>query len=148
MPELGTSRKLASFVLDASVAAKWFNNENLTDRAIKVRDAFVKGKVELYSPEHLIYEVGNAIWKNKEIGVENCASAITTLIDIDINLIKLDSSLASQSIKTARNLQVSYYDAVYVQLSSQLDIPLLTADEKLISRIKNDHNCLHLKDFE
>lgn len=132
-------------MLDASVAAKWFSNEDLTDRAVKVRDAFVAGKVELYAPEHLIYEVANAIWKNKEIGVEDCASAITTLIDIDINLVKLDSRLASQSIRTARNLQISYYDAVYVELSNQLGMALLTADEKLVSKIKNHY--LHLKDF-
>lgn len=133
-------------MLDASVAAKWFSNEDLTDKAIKVRDAFVAGKVELYAPEHLIYEVANAIWKNKEIAVEDCTSAITTLIDIDINLVKLDSRLASQSIRTARNLRISYYDAVYVELSNQLGMALLTADEKLVSKIKNHY--LHLKDFE
>lgn len=137
----------SSYVLDASVAAKWFSNEDLTDRAVKVRDAFVAGKVELYTPEHLIYEVANAIWKNKEIELEDCATAITTLIEIDINLVKLDASLASKSIRAARNLRISYYDAVYVELSNQLGIPLLTADEKLISRIK-DNNFLHLKDFE
>ena len=139
---------MASFVLDASVAAKWFNNEGLTDRAIKVRDAFVNGKAELYAPEHLVYEIGNAIWKNKEIGLEDCASAMATLVDIEINLIKLDSSLASQSIKIARDLQISYYDAVYVQLSNQLDMPLLTADEELVSRIKKSYSYRHLKDFE
>lgn len=123
-------------MLDASVAAKWFNNEHLTDRAVKVRDAFVTGKVELYAPEHLVYEVGNAIWKNKELGPEDCANAITSLIDIDINLVRLDSNLASQSMKTARDLQVSYYDAVFIQLSKQLDMPLLSADDKLVLKIR------------
>jgi len=141
-------KKRPSYVLDASVAAKWFNNEHLTDRAVKVRDAFVKGRVELCAPEHLIYEVGNAIWKNKEIGAWDCASAITNLIDIDINLVRLDSNLASQSMRTARDLQVSYYDAVYIQLSDHLDIPLLSADDKLILKIKKDCDFLHLKDFE
>ena len=63
------------FTLDASVAAKWFNNEDLTNKAVQVRDAFIEGMIELLAPEHLVYEVANAIWKNKALAEAREASS-------------------------------------------------------------------------
>jgi predicted nucleic acid-binding protein len=54
-------------VIDASVAAKWFNLEELSDKAADIKEAYVKGDLELAAPTHIIYEVGNSIWKNKQL---------------------------------------------------------------------------------
>ena len=53
-------------VVDASVAAKWFNAEDLSDKAAKVKDAHVRGDVELIASTHIIYEVANSIWKQQD----------------------------------------------------------------------------------
>lgn len=134
------------FVLDASVAAKWFNNEIHTDKAVELRDAFGEGKVQLYAPEHLVYEVGNAIWKNRKISADDGIKAMINIIRMEIELVRLDSQLASEAMRIARELEVSYYDAVYIQLSNHLRIPLVSADLKLLSKAKK--NGLHVKDFQ
>lgn len=132
-------------MLDASVAAKWFNNEALTEKAIEVRDAFVRRKIELYAPEHLLYEVGNSMWKNSVISAQDAENAIRALVDMDIDLVKLDPDSASEAMKIARELGISYYDALYVQLSDSLSVQLLTADAKLASNVKE--MALPLKDL-
>jgi len=134
------------FVLDASVAAKWFNNEIFTDKAIELRDSFAEGKVQLYAPKHLLYEVGNAIWKNRRLSTDDSRRAIVDILSMEIDLVRLDSNLASEAMKVARELDVSYYDALYIQLSNHLNIPLLSADGKLLLKAKKN-NSLHLKDF-
>lgn len=132
------------FVVDASVVAKWFNNEVLTDRALQVRMAFIEGRTELCAPEHLLYEVGNSIWKNRVFTASECVQAIGDLVSMDIELARLDTGAAARTMKSARDLSISYYDALYFQLSLDRGLPLLSADEKLISKTKNT---VHLKDF-
>ncbi len=131
-------------VLDASVAAKWFSNEDLTDRAVRVRDAFLDGRIELCAPQHIVYEVGNSVWKNKSLGPDDSIRAIESLLAIEIELIMLDPKSAGQAMKLARDLNVTYYDAIYVQISVMRKIPLLTADARLFNAAKN---AIHLKEY-
>lgn len=136
-------------VIDASVVAKWFNNEHLTDKALEIKDGFIDRKFELYSPEHLLYEVGNSIWKNKALSVEDSISSISDLIDIGINLKGLDHEMASNAMKTAKDYFITFYDALYVQLSAGLDIPFVSADVKLLSKIEGKQKlAVHLKDYK
>src|ERR1051325_8180029 len=109
------------FTLDASVAAKWFNNEDLTDEALQIRDAFVHGKINLLAPEQLIYEVGNSIWKNKALTAEEAAKAVENLIDLQIELIHLNPRLAASAMKTARESRITFYDAAYIALADRYD---------------------------
>ena len=99
------------FTLDASVAAKWFNNEDLTDKALQIRDAFVRGKIGLMAPEQLVYEVGNSIWKNKVLTVEDAARAVKDLVDMQVELIPMNPGLAASTMKAARESRIiSFYD--------------------------------------
>jgi predicted nucleic acid-binding protein len=132
------------FVLDASVAAKWFSNEELTDKAVRVRDAFLDGRIDLCAPQHIVYEVGNSVWKNKSLSFDDSIRAIESLLVIDIELIMLDPKSAGQAMKLARDLNVTYYDATYAQISIMRKIPLLTADARLFNATKN---AIHLKDY-
>jgi predicted nucleic acid-binding protein len=131
-------------VLDASVAAKWFSNEDLTDRAVSVRDAFLDGRIGLCAPQHILYEVGNSVWKNKSLGLDDSIKAVESLLAMEIELIMLDSEAAGQSMRLARDIGVTYYDAVYAQISAMRKIPLLTADRRLFEAARNT---VHLKDY-
>lgn len=138
---------MKKIVIDASVVAKWFNNESFTDKALKVRKAFIEGQIELCAPEHLLYEVGNSIWKNKTLSTKDCIQAVDDLMNMSIELTRLDSTMAFRAMKSARELLISYYDALYVQLSIDRLVPLLSADEKLLSKAEGTTNAMHLRDF-
>jgi predicted nucleic acid-binding protein len=133
------------YTLDASVAAKWFNNELLTDRAIQVRDAFVQGKIGLLAPEHLLYEVGNAIWKNRALVPEDAVTAIKNLIDLEIELVRLTPETAASAMKVARESSITFYDAAYVMLADDFDAALISVDTTILSKSKKS---IHLKDFK
>ena len=134
------------FTLDASVAAKWFNNEDLTDKALQIRDAFVHGKINLLAPEQLIYEVGNSIWKNKAPTAEEAAKAVENLIDLQIELIHLNPRLAASAMKTARESHITFYDAAYIALADRYEAPLISTDTEILA--KSSKNSMHLKDLQ
>jgi predicted nucleic acid-binding protein len=120
-------------VVDASVAAKWFNVEELSDKAANVKDAHVKGDIELVAPIHLIYEVGNSIWKNKQLSDNDACDAVSSIIRLDIQLIEPTVQRAQRAMELARQMETSFYDAVYLQAAEEMKIPLLTADQKQIT---------------
>ncbi|AIF82307.1 putative nucleic acid-binding protein, contains PIN domain [Candidatus Nitrososphaera evergladensis SR1] len=148
------------FVLDASVAAKWFNNESLTDKAIEVRDAFVQGKIRLLAPAQMVYEVGNSIWKNKAwiAEAENAMNAISNLIDMEIESMQLNQEMAMDAMKIARDHSITFYDAAYIALADHFDATLISADDEILAKTKNKSrkenkekplmSIMHLKDFQ
>jgi predicted nucleic acid-binding protein len=132
------------YTLDASVAAKWFNNESLTDKAVRLRDAFMEGKIELAAPEQIVYEVGNSIWKNSALTHADAAAAIRDLLDVELELVRLTPELATSAMKLARSSSITFYDAAYIVVADHLNAPLISADSLMISKSKES---IHLRDF-
>lgn len=120
-------------VVDASVAAKWFNIEELSDKAANVKDAHVKGDIDLAAPIHLLYEVGNSIWRNKQLSDNDACDAISSIMRLGIQLIEPTVQRAQRAMQIARQVETSFYDAVYLQVAEEMKIPLLTADQKQIT---------------
>lgn len=136
------------FTLDASVAAKWFNWESFTEEALSVRDAFAKGKIGLLAPDHMPYEVGNAIWKNKLLNQQDAIAAIRALTDFQIELIDLTPKIAEQAMALARESGVTFYDATYVVVADHFNAQLISADERMLAAFKKERRAMHLKDFQ
>ena len=78
---------LKGYVLDSSVVIKWFSQEEYTDLALKIRDNFVNGNVEIVVPDLLLYEISNALRYNKNIKKSEVNGAIKSLIEIGIKII-------------------------------------------------------------
>jgi len=117
-------------VVDASVVVKWFNVEEWTERALALRDDLIEGVVELLAPDHLIYEVGNALWKNRQLSPEDCASGVLSLLEVGIKFEPPSRDMLREAAALARRLGITFYDSLYVALSEITDAPLVTADEK------------------
>jgi predicted nucleic acid-binding protein len=140
------------FILDASVAAKWFNKEDFTDKAIAVRDAFVQGRIRLLAPAQMVYEVGNSVWKNnKELTAEDATTAIQALMDIEIELVPLSQELASSAMRIARDSSITFYDAAYIALADHFNAILISTDAEILSKrskvMMTKENSIHVKDF-
>ncbi|RLE67675.1 MAG: hypothetical protein DRJ34_04355 [Thermoprotei archaeon] len=124
-------------VIDASVAVKWFNIEEYSDEAVKLKNLHVAGIIKLIAPLHLIYEVGNSIWKNRQINNIDASNAVLYLLELEISLIPPDRKSIKRIMEIARNKNISFYDACYIELAEKYGIPLISADKKQIEASKD-----------
>jgi len=135
-------------VIDASVAAKWFNLEELSDRAADIKEAYVRGDLELAAPIHMIYEVGNSIWKNKQLTETEANDAIAALLQLNIQLLEPTTERAKRAMKIAKSRNTTFYDAIYLQAAEELNIALLTADNVQVKAGREIVKVIHLQEIK
>ncbi|MHA1596080.1 MAG: type II toxin-antitoxin system VapC family toxin [Candidatus Asgardarchaeia archaeon] len=134
-------------VVDASVVVKWFNVEEYGDKAVELKNAHVRGIVKVIAPVHLIYEVGNSIWKNRQLNVEDASNAIVLLLELNLELVSSSHKSIKRTMEIAREMEMTFYDASYVQLAEENKLTLITADEKQLEKSKDIIDVIHIKDF-
>ncbi len=131
-------------VIDASVAAKWFNLEELSDKATDIKEAYVKGDLELAAPTHIIYEVGNSIWKNKQLTETEASDALAALLQLSLQLLEPTSERAKRAMKIAKSRNIAFYDSIYLQAAEELNTALLTADDAQVTASRGIVKVTHL----
>lgn len=80
---------MSLMVLDASVIAKWYNEEEYRDKTIKIRDRFIDGLLNIKKPLLVIYKVANAINKNTQLSVEDAVKAVGSLMRLMEGVVEL-----------------------------------------------------------
>lgn len=135
-------------VIDASVAAKWFNLEELSDKAVDIKEAYVRGDLELAAPIHMIYEVGNSIWKNKQLTEAEANDAIAALLQLNVQLLEPTTERAKRAMKIAKSRNTTFYDAVYLQAAEELNTALLTADNVQVTAGREIVKATHLQEIK
>jgi len=134
-------------VIDASVAAKWFNNEEYSGEAAALKQAYVDGIVELAAPIHLVYEVGNSIWKNRQLGIKDASRAVSLLLELGLNLVEPSADDLRRVMEIARERNITFYDALYIQAAEKYGVKLITADSEQIKKSEGIIDAVHIKDF-
>ena len=124
------------FVVDASVAAKWFlpaEGETLTEEALELLYRYTTGQIRLIVPDLFWAEFGNILWKAVRQGRWTRDAADTAIaIMKDRNLPTVPSSaLLEEAFAIANAFQRTFYDSLYVALAVSSKAQLLTADERL-----------------
>ncbi|MHA1581171.1 MAG: type II toxin-antitoxin system VapC family toxin, partial [Candidatus Baldrarchaeia archaeon] len=99
------------------------------------------------APIHLIYEVGNSIWKNKQLNVEDASEAIALLLELNLELISPSRKSVKRIMEIAREKEMTFYDASYVQLAEENNLTLITADSNQLEKSKDIVDVTHIKDF-
>jgi predicted nucleic acid-binding protein len=126
---------VSRFVVDASVAIKWYLPEpNSTDA-----DRLLSGGFQLLAPDLLFSEVGNILWKRvmrSEITVQKAQIILRDLEALPMAL-RSASDLAENAMTVACGLKRSFYDSLYLALALTTDCRLVTADRKLFDAVKD-----------
>jgi predicted nucleic acid-binding protein len=123
---------LKEAVVDASVAAKWVVKE-----AHSAAAARLPGYDALCAPAHWRAEAVNVLWAKVFKGDLTAADATERMqvlnrapvIDAAI------STLMPGAFAISAAQAVTIYDSLYLALAEQRDVEMITADEKLISRL-------------
>ncbi len=122
-------------VVDASVAVKWFVEENLRQEA----RLLVKQGHELVSPDFILIETANIAWKKalrREIGKDQ-ARTIVAAIPQYVPTLYPSSELMDRALELALALDHPVYDCLYLSCADIVDGVLITADEKLCEVMRN-----------
>jgi predicted nucleic acid-binding protein len=122
-------------VIDASVAAKWVVEEDYSANAALLLDYDT-----LHAPAHWRAEAVNVLWAKVFRGDLTAADAEQRMLVLNRAPVA-DTTIAGLlprafAISVAHSVTV--YDSLYVALAEQRDIPLVTADERLIRRLSGD----------
>ena len=126
---------MTSFVLDASVALRWFLDHPMPPYANRVKQFFLKG-VRAVVPALWHLEMSNGLAVAERRSILTSADVDQAVIDIEQLVaravdVNSDVVTARQAVITARGFQLSAYDAVYLDLARRERLPLATLDEKL-----------------
>ena len=124
-----------TLIIDASVALKWFVEEPGSDMA---RRLLASGPDCLEAPELLIAEVCNAAWKSRRIGQMSALQfdLITSRIGPIFGRLWSLVPLAARATDIANRLDHPVYDCFYLALSEVRRSQLVTADGRLVNRVK------------
>jgi predicted nucleic acid-binding protein len=125
---------MTPYVVDASVAVKWYVPESLTAEALRVRD----GSAPLHAPDFLHVEVGNILWKKLKQGA--LARAVADAILSDLTGLTIltrhpTGPLVSPAFDLADQTGRTVYDCLYLALAVQLGGQMVTADERLVNAL-------------
>jgi predicted nucleic acid-binding protein len=124
----------ADLVLDASVAAKFFFNEDGSDRA----EALLTSGVVVAAPDLLFLEMASiaATQVRRGLAPEPIArDAVNAVVDL-IDEVAPAADLRVRAYIFARDDGFSAYDGSYLALAERLGVPVVTADDRLVERAR------------
>jgi predicted nucleic acid-binding protein len=120
---------MSDYVIDASVAAKWFFPEEHSELCQNL----LSENCQLMAPELIWSEVGNIFWKRFRRGEITAEEASQLASNFSQMPIETDSTheLLTPAVEIALSTGITVYDAMYVSAAIRRGCPLVTADEKL-----------------
>jgi predicted nucleic acid-binding protein len=129
-----------TYVVDASVAAKWIlpaSRETLTREALELLKSYVAGELRFVVPDLFWAELGNIMWKAVRQGRLPASLAESGLHAMrDRNFPTISShTLLVEAFAIATAFDRTVYDALYVALAIDSKSQLVTADEGLANAL-------------
>jgi predicted nucleic acid-binding protein len=123
-----------TFVVDASVALKWYVPEENADLA----DDILRSGRQLIAPQIVVAEVANASWKLVRKGQldpkqhHRIAAAVARPFDLLAPL----TALLPRAAAIALELDHPIYDCFYLALGEARTAPLITDDRRLLAKLE------------
>lgn len=129
-----------NIIIDASVLAKWFfRHEEESKMALKIQDDFTTGGISITLPYLVFYEIGNLLKSaviRSRLDEKKALKIYRDFLELDFE-IYMTNELLQNSLEIAMRYDISVYDASYVAIADYLQIPLITADQKLLQKVKS-----------
>lgn len=133
---------MTTYVVDASVAMKWFVPEEFTDAALN----FLKDGHELLAPDLLWPEFGNILWKKvrrSELDGDEARQVMYLCHQVPFEVVD-SKSLVDSALEIAMGLDRTVYDSVYLALAAYRNCVMLTADLRLCNSLQHSPMSKHI----
>lgn len=124
---------MSDLVLDASLTLQWFF-EDESDRKYSLSVLESLSEKRAIVPILWFYEVGNGLamaHRRKRISIDQMGGLLTRLAALPIEAAQQASTYLRQLPALAQVYGLTNYDAPYLSLAQQLDLPLATTDSDL-----------------
>ncbi len=131
---------MTRYVVDASVAVKWFISDPYSKQAAKLLD----DDVPLAAPELIYAEVANALWtavRRGEMSDAGMRDALDVLADVALVVPTSMKQLMAAAAHLATDLAHPVHDCMYLALAIQEQRPVITADRRFYEAVR-DHSYL------
>lgn len=131
---------MTTFVVDASVAAKWVlpaSTEPFADRADRLLRTYAAGSIHILVPDLFWLEMGNLLWKavrRGEINVERARRGLDAMLHRGFPSVPTRFHLF-EALKIAVDFDRTVYDSAYLALAVATGSELITADERLANAL-------------
>ena len=124
-------------VPDTSVVLKWYlaAGEPDRERALAVRQAFLRGTLRLVVPDLLLSEVANVLRHKPEWTAARVGAAVAALIGLGLEVGTVALPVLERALAIASAHRITVYDAAFAALAEQMDAEFVSADEKLVGNL-------------
>lgn len=124
-----------SIVLDCSVTAAWFLNEESSGAAVQVLEDLNHRVITVLVPALWWYEIANVLRtavKRKRIEQPDAYKSLFLLKELPIETVAPAQQGQSEMLRLALEHDISLYDASYLQLALLSGAELITDDNDLL----------------
>lgn len=127
--------KPRAFVVDASVAVKWFLPEHDAEFAVEI----LRAGHRLIAPDLLWIEVASVLWKVARRGALSADEVQRIIADAAAFPVEIfeSSSLLPDALRIANAADRTVYDSLYIALASRENAVMVTADDRLVNALAN-----------
>jgi predicted nucleic acid-binding protein len=123
-------------VPDTSVVIKWFRQgENLAGHALALRAGYLDGRILLFVPTLLAYELTNVLRYKEDLTTVQVEAAVQSLFDMGLAWVSPSAPMMRRAAVMARESEATVYDATFAVLAESLQATFITADERLVRRL-------------
>jgi predicted nucleic acid-binding protein len=125
---------VSQYVLDASIAIKWFIPEVYSDAARRL----LASNHTFLVPDFFFPEVGNVLWKRVRRSEDTAENARQILADLNAVPVEvyLSQPLMPLALDIALQTDRAVYDSLYLALAITQQCQMVTADEKFYNALK------------
>lgn len=119
-----------TWVVDASVAVKWFVDEQ---RSAAARLVLETGQ-SIIAPDLIVPECSNTAWKKAKRGdiSRQHAVALVQALPLSFDRLVPTAPLSSRALDLAMHFDHPTYDCYYVALAEDASVPLVTDDMRVV----------------
>ena len=126
---------MTRLLIDTSVLIKWFHSEGESEleQARALRSAHVSGELDAHMLDLATYEVGNVLTRALRWPAADVADQLDDLHAILGPALVMTQVWLRRAAKLADIHSLSFYVASWAATAAELEIPLISADRRLLS---------------
>ena len=133
-------------VADASVILKWILVDEMgREEALVLWQRHIQGKDPIAVPDLLLYEVANVLPMKRD-DPQRALEGFQEIYSAGLYFHSFDLLEFSRSVEMALHYKITTYDACYLALAQALRCRFVTADERLLARLKGIPHVIHLRE--